>query len=49
MSDLLGCPVTVEDVNFRLLAYSSHEKVTDAARIATIINRQVPENLINSL
>lgn len=49
ISDLLGCPVTVEDVNFRLLAYSSHAKVTDAARIATIINRQVPEDLINSL
>lgn len=49
ISDLLGCPVTVEDDNFRLLAYSSHAKVTDAARIATIINRQVPENIINSL
>lgn len=49
ISNLLGCPVTVEDVNFRLLAYSSHEKVTDDARIATIINRQVPEDLINGL
>lgn len=49
ISDLLGCPVTVEDVNFRLLAYSSHEKVTDAGRIATIINRQVPEIIINGL
>ncbi|MDQ0270869.1 helix-turn-helix domain-containing protein [Cytobacillus purgationiresistens] len=47
--DVLECPVTVEDANHRLLAYSTHDDQTDAARIATIISRKVPEKVINSL
>lgn len=49
ISDVLGCPVTIEDANHRLLAYSSHDDQTDPARIATIIGRRVPEKVINSL
>lgn len=49
IKDFLGCPVTIEDANHRLLAYSSHEEETDPARIATIITRRVPENVINKL
>lgn len=49
ISDVLGCPVTIEDANHRLLAYSSHDDRTDPARIATIIGRRVPEKVINSL
>ncbi|MFC7371647.1 PucR family transcriptional regulator [Fictibacillus iocasae] len=49
ISDVLGCPVTIEDRNHRLLAYSTHEDSTDPARIATIIGRRVPEKVINSL
>jgi len=43
------CPVTIEDANHRLLAYSSHENQTDPARIATIMGRRVPEQVISAL
>lgn len=49
ISEVLQCPVTLEDANHRLLAYSSHDPQTDPARIATIIGRRVPEKVINSL
>jgi DNA-binding PucR family transcriptional regulator len=49
ISEVLRCPVTLEDANHRLLAYSSHEAQSDPARIATIIGRRVPEKVINSL
>jgi DNA-binding PucR family transcriptional regulator len=49
VSEVLQCPITIEDANHRLLAYSTHEDCTDAARIATIIGRRVPEKVINSL
>ncbi len=49
ISDVLSCPVTIEDQNHRLLAYSTHEDGTDPARIATIIGRRVPEKVVNSL
>lgn len=45
----LQCPITIEDANHRLLAYSEHDEKTDPARIATIIRRRVPENVINQL
>ncbi|RNF39030.1 PucR family transcriptional regulator [Planococcus salinus] len=46
---VLGCPVTIEDANHRLLAYSSHEDGTDSARVGTIISQRVPEKVINRL
>ncbi len=49
ISELLSAPITIEDVNHRLLAYSAHENYTDSARIATIIGRKVPETVINRL
>ncbi|MGO4888538.1 PucR family transcriptional regulator [Anaerobacillus sp. MEB173] len=49
ISDVLKCPITIEDSNHRLLAYSSHDNQTDPARVATIIGRRVPEKVINSL
>ncbi|MDQ0219896.1 PucR family transcriptional regulator [Peribacillus cavernae] len=49
ISSVLDCPVTVEDGNHRLLAYSTHGETTDQARISTIIGRRVPEKVINSL
>jgi DNA-binding PucR family transcriptional regulator len=49
ISDVLRCPITIEDVNHRLLAYSTHSDSTDPARISTIIGRRVPEKVINSL
>ena len=49
IKDVLKCPVTIEDHNHRLLAYSTHDDQTDSARIATIIKRRVPEKVINRL
>jgi DNA-binding PucR family transcriptional regulator len=49
ISQELQCPITIEDANHRLLAYSEHDEKTDTARIATIIRRRVPENVINQL
>ncbi|MBM7694237.1 DNA-binding PucR family transcriptional regulator [Peribacillus deserti] len=49
VSTYLGCPITIEDANHRLLAYSMHDDRTDKARISTIIGRRVPENVINTL
>lgn len=49
VSEVLNCPITVEDANHQLLAYSKHDEHTDSARISTIIGRRVPENVINSL
>jgi len=45
----LHCPITIEDANHRLLAYSAHDLQTDSARIETIISRHVPEKVINQL
>ncbi|CAM3810017.1 PucR family transcriptional regulator [Alkalicoccus chagannorensis] len=47
VSEQLQCPVTIEDADHRLLAYSSHAGETDEARVATIIGRRVPEKVIN--
>lgn len=49
ISEVIKCPITIEDANHRLLAYSTHSDATDSARIATIIGRRVPEKVINSL
>jgi DNA-binding PucR family transcriptional regulator len=49
ISSLLGCPITIEDANHRVLAYSKHTENIDHARIETIMNRQVPEEVINAL
>jgi DNA-binding PucR family transcriptional regulator len=49
IGEVLHAPVTVEDANHRLLAYSKHDPGTDAARIATIIGRRVPDNVIAGL
>ncbi|WP_231689560.1 PucR family transcriptional regulator [Bacillus sp. FJAT-27245] len=48
-SSALLCPITIEDANHRLLAYSSHDDRTDPARISTIISRRVPEKVVNQL
>ncbi|MCM3567942.1 CdaR family transcriptional regulator [Neobacillus mesonae] len=49
ISQVLECPVTIEDASHRLLAYSTHDERTDPARISTIIGRRVPEKVINQL
>ncbi|MGM9927126.1 MAG: PucR family transcriptional regulator [Bacillus sp. (in: firmicutes)] len=47
ISAVLGCPVTLEDANHSLLAYSIHDDCSDPVRISTIISRRVPEKVIN--
>ncbi|MFI6498026.1 PucR family transcriptional regulator [Nonomuraea typhae] len=39
---LLDAPVTIEDRNSRLLAFSSRQEETDHSRVQTILGRQVP-------
>lgn len=48
ISTVLDCPVTLEDANHRLLAYSIHDDLSDPVRITTIVSRRVPEKVINS-
>lgn len=42
VSRLLGAPVTIEDAQSRVLAYSTGQDDTDSARMSTIFGRQVP-------
>ncbi|WP_409344856.1 PucR family transcriptional regulator [Paenibacillus sp. MBLB4367] len=49
ISEVLQCPITIEDAGHRLLAYSSHDRQIDPARTATIVGRRVPEHVIQSL
>lgn len=49
ISETIGCPITIEDANHRILAYSTHDDDVDPARMATIMRRKVPDNVIKSL
>lgn len=50
ISEILKCPITIEDANHQIIAYSTHDdENSDSARIATIMRRRVPENVISSL
>ncbi len=46
---LVRAPVTFEDAQSRVLAYSSQQDVTDLARVSTIVGRRVPEELVAHL
>ncbi len=47
---VLQVPVTIEDRNHHLLAYSAHDAATsDSARTGTIMSHQVPERVIDAL
>jgi hypothetical protein len=43
VSVLIDAPVTIEDVSFRVLAFSRHQEDTDPAREATVLGQAVPE------
>jgi len=45
----LGRPVGVDDRRFRALAYSSHEAQVDAVRVASILRRQAPAEVVEWL
>lgn len=45
VADSIGYAVTIEDGHSRLLAYSRLQEHADAARAATILHRQVPDDI----
>ncbi|MEV0947961.1 helix-turn-helix domain-containing protein [Rhodococcus sp. NPDC049939] len=45
LAELIGAPVTIEDENSTVLAYSTGEQSVDEARVDTILRRQVPDRL----
>ncbi len=49
LSDLLAAPVTIEDRDAAVVAYSGGQQEVDAARIATILGRRVPEQYHRAL
>lgn len=42
---LIDAPVTIEDAQSRVLAYSGRQDATDEARVSTIIGRRVPREV----
>jgi hypothetical protein len=46
VAGLVDAPVTIEDAQSRVLAYSSRQDLTDTARVSTIVGRRVPEALV---
>ncbi|MFD3515569.1 PucR family transcriptional regulator [Streptomyces sp. NPDC058657] len=46
IATLLDAPVTIEDRRFRILAFSGRQDEADAARVASILARQVPERYL---
>ena len=49
ISERVSNPITIEDFNHRLVAYSTHADSTDKARMETIMARRVPEKVLNRL
>ncbi|MGV3139296.1 PucR family transcriptional regulator [Brevibacillus agri] len=49
IGELLQNPITVEDADHKLIAYSSHGDSTDQARWSTIMGRRVPEKVLTRL
>src|SRR5664279_1719676 len=49
LSDLLSAPVTIEDRDAAVVAYSGGHQAVDAARIETILERRVPEHYHQAL
>lgn len=43
---LLGAPVTIEDPQSRVLAYSARQELVDQTRVSTIVGRRVPETVL---
>ncbi|MGW5666655.1 PucR family transcriptional regulator [Micromonospora sp. NPDC003776] len=43
---VLDAPVTIEDAQYRVIAYSSRQDRADPARVSTIVGRRVPGDVI---
>ncbi|GAA2844172.1 PucR family transcriptional regulator [Crossiella cryophila] len=46
---VVGGPVTIEDLQSRVLAYSNRQDDVDAARVQTILGRRVPPDVLKAL
>ncbi len=46
---LVEAPVTIEDTQSRVLAYSSRQDIADPVRVSTIVGRKVPDTVLASL
>lgn len=46
---LIDAPVTIEDAQSRVLAYSSRQDLADPARVSTIVGRRVPDEVLATL
>ncbi|MBM6404545.1 helix-turn-helix domain-containing protein [Phycicoccus sp. CSK15P-2] len=49
VASLLDAPVTIEDRDARVLAFSGRQDEADASRVETILGRQVPERYFRNL
>ncbi len=49
IATLLNAPVTIEDRNSRVVAFSGRQDEADPARIETVLGRQVPERFARQL
>lgn len=45
-ASVVDAPVTIEDTNSRVLAYSARQDLTDTARVATIMGRRIPDDVL---
>ncbi|MGQ0840297.1 helix-turn-helix domain-containing protein [Actinokineospora sp.] len=45
-ASVVDAPVTIEDANSRVLAYSARQDGTDPARVSTIMGRRVPDDVL---
>lgn len=49
IAGLLNAPVTIEDLNSRVLAFSADQATSDEYRKNSVLGRQVPENITRDL
>ncbi|HEX6446202.1 MAG TPA: helix-turn-helix domain-containing protein [Streptosporangiales bacterium] len=49
LSDLLGAPITIEDLSSRILAFSADQDEADDARKASVLGQQVPRQYNDEL
>ncbi|MGH3519836.1 MAG: PucR family transcriptional regulator [Haloechinothrix sp.] len=45
-ASVVDAPVTIEDTNSRVLAYSARQDLTDPARVSTIMGRRIPDDVL---
>ncbi|WP_236789180.1 CdaR family transcriptional regulator [Amycolatopsis sp. GM8] len=46
VASVVDAPVTIEDTNSRVLAYSARQDITDPARVSTIMGRRIPDDVL---